>query len=97
MNGVTGRMGANQHLKRSILAIRDQGGLPLRDGTRLMPEPVLLGRNPEKLESLAKECGVAAWSTDLDACLADPKLSIYFDAQTTSLRAPCAQAALRAG
>ena len=97
MNGVTGRMGANQHLRRSILAIRDQGGLLLQDGSRLMPEPVLVGRNAEKLENLARECAVAAWSTDLAACLADPNLSIYFDAQTTSLRAPSVMDALAAG
>jgi predicted dehydrogenase len=97
MNGVTGRMGANQHLKRSILAIREQGGLTLRDGTKLMPEPVLVGRNAAKLESLANECGVGSWTTDLVACLADPKLSIYFDAQSTLLRAESVQSALAAG
>ena len=42
MNGVTGRMGYRQHLLRSILAIRDDGGIALPDGTRLrlsMPLP----------------------------------------------------------
>ena len=65
MNGVTGRMGLNQHLVRSILAIRKQGGVALADGSRLMPDPILVGRNAGKLEQIAKEHGVARWTTDL--------------------------------
>ena len=67
MHGVTGRMGMNQHLIRSILEIRKQGGVALKDGTRLMPDPILIGRNAEKVEELAGKHGVERWSTDLDA------------------------------
>ena len=88
MNGVTGRMGLNQHLVRSILAIRKQGGVELADGSRLVPDPILVGRNAAKLEQIAKEHGVARWTTDLRGALANPNDSIYFDAQLTTLRAP---------
>lgn len=97
MNGVTGRMGMNQHLIRSILAIRDQGGVELPDGTKLMPDPILLGRNAGKLRDLAARYGLARWSTDLAACLSDPGAAIYFDAQATSLRAEAVRAAIAAG
>jgi predicted dehydrogenase len=96
MNGVTGRMGTNQHLVRSILAIRAQGGLAL-DGSTLWPEPILVGRNAAKLEQLASANELSHWSTDLDACLRDPANSIYFDAQTTSQRVPAVRAAILAG
>jgi predicted dehydrogenase len=97
MNGVTGRMGTNQHLVRSILAIREQGGLILPDGTRLWPDPILLGRNESKLRELAAEHGISRFSTDLSACLADSANSIYFDAQTTSQRATALRSAILAG
>jgi predicted dehydrogenase len=97
MNGVTGRMGTNQHLVRSILALRAQGGVPLASGDTLLPDPILVGRDPRKLEALAARHGVARWSTDLDACLADPADTIYFDAQTTSRRAVCVKQAIAAG
>ncbi|MGH6631165.1 MAG: Gfo/Idh/MocA family protein, partial [Burkholderiales bacterium] len=69
LHGVTGRMGANQHLARSILEIRRQGGVALRDGTRLMPDPILVGRDAEKLESLAKAHGIERWTTNLAQAL----------------------------
>src|SRR5271156_7037598 len=97
MNGVTGRMGLNQHLVRSVLAIRKQGGLALADGTRLIPDPILVGRNATKLEQIAEEHGVERWTTDLQAALADPGDSIYFDAQLTTLRALSVEAAINAG
>ncbi|WP_029422016.1 Gfo/Idh/MocA family protein [Alicyclobacillus macrosporangiidus] len=97
MNGVTGRMGTRQHLERSIVAIRDQGGIPLPDGEVLMPDPILVGRNPSKLRALADRYGIERWSTDLDACLRDPYNEIYFDAQTTQLRAQSVRAAIEAG
>jgi predicted dehydrogenase len=97
MNGVTGRMGTNQHLIRSVLAIRDEGGLELPDGTRLVPEPVLVGRNAERLSALAERCGLERWSTDLEACLADDQLPIYFDAQTTAARMDAVERAIRSG
>lgn len=97
MNGVTGRMGANQHLGRSIAAIRSQGGLRLRDQTVVMLDPILVGRNEEKLKALAAQWNVDRWSTNLDTCLADQENTIYFDAQLTQLRASGVHAALKAG
>ena len=90
-------MGTNQHLKRSIVALREVGGIELSDGTRVMPDPVLVGRSEEKLKSLAAESGIERWSTDLAACLADARNQIYFDAQITSRRAEGVAAALCAG
>ena len=97
MNGVTGRMGMNQHLIRSIVAIRKQGGVELSNADRLMPDPILLGRNQGKLELLAKAHGVERWSTNLDECLANPEDTIYFDAQLTNLRAAAVRKAIAAG
>jgi predicted dehydrogenase len=97
MNGVTGRMGTNQHLIRSIVAIRDQGGVALPDGDAIMPDPILVGRSEHKLRALAAAHGVERWSTDLDACLANPDDTIYFDAQTTTRRAAGVRAAVAAG
>jgi predicted dehydrogenase len=97
MNGVTGRMGTNQHLARSILAIREQGGVELGDGMRLMPEPILTGRNEEKLKALAIEYGVEKYSTDLDAVLADDSYSIFFDASGTPYRIGFLERAIAAG
>src|SRR3982751_3202895 len=85
MHGITGRMGMNQHLIRSILEIRKQGGVALKDGTRLMPDPLLVGRNAAKVEELARKHGVARWTTDLDAALSGPD-EIFFDAASTQLR-----------
>src|SRR5689334_490933 len=87
MNGVTGRMGTNQHLVRSILAIRAQGGVALPNGDALMPDPILVGRNAGKVRALAAAHGIERWSTDLDDCLRNPGDTIYFDAQTTDRRA----------
>lgn len=97
MNGVTGRMGYRQHLLRSILAIRDDGGVLLDSGDRLQVEPVLLGRNADKLARLARQHDVADWSTDLDAALRDDAATVYFDAQVTSRRVDAITAALAAG
>lgn len=97
LNGVTGRMGYRQHLVRSLLAIRDDGGLPLADGSRLWPEPVLVGRNKAKLAEIATRHGLADWTTDLHAALARDDVEIYFDAQTTQLRQKAVVAAIQAG
>jgi predicted dehydrogenase len=97
MNGVTGRMGLNQHLRRSIHAIVQQGGVRTADGEIIMPRPVLVGRNAVKLQEISAEFGGLPWSTDLDSALADPANSIYFDAQTTDRRAESVLKAIRAG
>ena len=97
MNGVTGRMGTNQHLIRSILAIREQGGVKVSDNETIMPHPVLLGRNENKLAALAAENGDLPWSTDMNALLADIHYGVYFDSQTTDRRVPCVKQAIDAG
>ena len=97
MNGVTGRMGTNQHLVRSILAIREQGGVTLADGDRVWPEPILVGRNEEKLKALADRYGLERFTTDLDRALDDPSAEIYFDAQVTSERVRGVRKAIDAG
>lgn len=86
MNGVTGRMGKTQHLARSILAIRQDGGVPLKDGTTLMPEPLLVGRDEAKLRDIAERAGGLHWTTDLPAALRDKDYSVYFDSATTAMR-----------
>jgi len=97
MNGVTGRMGLNQHLVRSILAIREQGGVALPDGGRLLPDPILVGRSEAKLRDIAAAHGLTRVATDLDACLANPADEIYFDATVTSLRVGHVRRAIAAG
>jgi len=97
MNGVTGRMGTNQHLLRSIKAIRDSGGLKLSDDEIILPDPILVGRNAAKLEQLAKRAGIERYSTNLDEVLSDSANRIYFDAQLTQLRAPAVKKAIAAG
>ena len=86
LNGVTGRMGYRQHLVRSLLSIREQGGVRLDDGTAVYPEPVLVGRNEERLRAIAARHGLDRWTTRLDEVLADPEVEVYFDTQLTSLR-----------
>jgi predicted dehydrogenase len=95
VEGATGRLGGHQHL-RALLDIRREGGLPLPSGGRVVPEPVLLGRNPDKLAALAAAHGLA-WSTDRAACLADARNSIYFDVSASAGRSERAQAAIAAG
>ena len=97
MNGVTGRMGANQHLMRSIVAIIRQGGVQAGAGEAILPEPLLVGRNPAKLEQLAAQAGGARWTTSLDEALGDPRFTVYFDAQTTDRRADAVKRAIAAG
>jgi predicted dehydrogenase len=97
MNGVTGRMGMNQHLIRSIAAIRAQGGVALKNGDRVVPDPILVGRNSEKLAALAKVHGLTRFTTDLDAALKNPDDTLFFDAATTHLRAQLLRKAMAAG
>jgi predicted dehydrogenase len=96
MNGVTGRMGTNQHLIRSIAAIRKQGGVQLSADEVIMPDPVLVGRNENKLKALAEAHGLSRYSTNLDACLSDPNNQVYFDAQLTNLRVEAVRRAIAA-
>ena len=97
MHGVTGRMGMNQHLIRSIVAIRKQGGVTLTNGDQVMPDPILIGRNAEKMQALAKAQGIERWGTDLDAALANQNDTIFFDAGTTQMRPALLAKAIRAG
>ena len=97
MHGVTGRMGMNQHLIRSIRAIREQGGVKLANGDRVMPDPILIGRGAERMEALAKAHGDLRWGTDLDRALADPDDTVFFDAATTQMRPSLVKKAIAAG
>lgn len=97
MHGVTGRMGTNQHLIRSIAAIRAEGGVALKDGTRVMPDPILIGRDADKVRALAAAHGVARWGTDLAVALANPDDTVFFDAGTTQMRADLLRRAIAAG
>jgi predicted dehydrogenase len=97
MHGVTGRMGLNQHLTRSIMAIKAQGGVLLADGTRVVPDPILVGRNAAKVKQLAETNGGLRWSTDLDAALANTGDAVFFDAASTQLRPTVLKKAIAAG
>jgi predicted dehydrogenase len=97
LNGVTGRMGYRQHLVRSLLAIRELGGLATASGDRIWPEPVLVGRSEAKLAELAARHGLTEWTTDLAAALSRPDVQIYFDAQVTQQREKAIRAAIEAG
>ena len=97
MHGVTGRMGTNQHLARSVAAIRAQGGVTLKDGTRIIPDPILVGRRPDALRALAKAHGIERISTDLDQALANKDDTLFFDAASTQLRPTLLRKAIAAG
>jgi predicted dehydrogenase len=97
LNGVTGRMGYRQHLVRSLLSIREQGGVRLDDGSVVYPEPVLVGRSEERLRAIASRHGLDRWTTDLDEVLADPAVEVYFDTQVTSAREASLMRAISAG
>jgi predicted dehydrogenase len=97
MHGVTGRMGMNQHLIRSIVAIRNQGGVTLSNGDKVMPDPILIGRNAEKIEALAKANGITRFGTDLDKALANKDDTVFFDAGTTQMRPTLLAKAIHAG
>jgi predicted dehydrogenase len=97
MNGVTGRMGLNQHLRRSIHAIIEQGGVRLDENETILPKPLLVGRSAAKLEAISQEFGGLPYTTDLNAALNDKQYSIYFDAQTTDRRAEAVRKAIAAG
>lgn len=105
MNGVTGRMGTNQHLDRSISAIIKQGGIKVNDDLTLMPDPILTGRREPKLKELAEKHGRDAtgqpykYTTDLQGAL-DGKYGeyeIFFDASGTLQRAGFIERAVKAG
>jgi predicted dehydrogenase len=97
MNGVTGRMGYRQHLMRSVLAIRDRGGVELSDGSRVQLEPLLVGRSETKLREIAERHGLTKWTTDLESALVDDAYPIYFDAQLTQVREKSLIRAMDAG
>jgi len=97
MNGITGRMGYRQHLVRSILPIRDAGGVELPDGTKVQVEPILVGRRENALAEIARDHNVEHYTTDVDAVINDPSIDIYFDAQVTSRRYAALTAAMKAG
>ena len=97
MHGVTGRMGMNQHLIRSIVAIRRDGGVALDNGDRVLPDPILVGRNEAKIKELAQAHGIERWTTNLDAALANQEDTVFFDAATTEMRPTLLAKAIKAG
>ena len=97
MNGVTGRMGTNQHLIRSLVAIINEGGIKVNEHDIILPELVLVGRNENKLKKLSERVNVKKWNTNLEKVLADNQYQIYFDAQTTGRRADAIRKAVAAG
>jgi predicted dehydrogenase len=97
MHGITGRMGLNQHLDRSIVAIRKAGGVMLPNGDRVMPDPILVGRNAERVAALARQYGIERHTTNLDAALKNPDDTVFFDAATTQMRADLVTRAIEAG
>jgi predicted dehydrogenase len=97
MNGVTGRMGTNQHLLRSIVEIIKQGGVKIGSDETIIPDPTLVGRDENKLRKLCALTGIAKMSTNLDEVLKDPGNTVYFDAQTTGRRADAVRKAVKAG
>lgn len=97
MHGATSRIGTTQHLLNSLVPIRQEGGLPLANGDRLMPDPILVGRTPEKLQALAERFGLARWTTDFDAALADPADELFFECAYGGGRVELARRALAAG
>ena len=97
MNGVTGRMGTNQHLLRSIVAIIKQGGVKVSPTEVIMPDPILVGRNPVKLEKLAELSGVSKYTTNVEEALGDSSYGVYFDSQTTLRRVAAVKQAIEAG
>src|SRR5271156_1955317 len=97
MHGITGRMGYNQHLVRSIVAIRDQGGVTLSNGDRAMPDPILVGRNLEKVSALAERHGIKRVAKDIESALANPEDTIFFDAGSTQMRVPLLTRAIERG
>ena len=97
MNGVTGRMGYRQHLLRSVLAIRDEGGVVMADGTRVQLEPLLVGRRDAALREIADRHDIERWTSDLDTALSDESMQLYFDSQLTSVRGKALAAAIAAG
>jgi predicted dehydrogenase len=97
VNGVTGRMGYRQHLERSLLSIRQQGGVELADGSTVIPEPILVGRREDRLREIAERHGLQRWSVNLDEVLSDPLVDVYFDTQVTSAREPSLAKAIAAG
>ena len=97
MHGVTGRMGYNQHLVRSIVAIREQGGVALANGDRVMPNPILVGRNVEKVRELAHRHGITRVANDVETALANAEDTIFFDAGSTQMRAALLTRAIEAG
>lgn len=97
MHGITGRMGYNQHLVRSIVAIRDQGGVALSNGDRVIPDPILVGRSVEKVSALAERHGVKRVAKDIESALANPDDTIFFDAGSTQMRVGLLTRAIKAG
>ena len=97
MHGATSRIGTPQHLLNSLLPIIAEGGLPLANGDRLMPDPIIVSRSEEKAKALADRLGLKRWSADLDSCLADPTNQLFFECAYGGSRVELAKRAIAAG
>lgn len=96
IHGATGRIGATQHLANALVPIRTEGGVISGTG-RIMPRLLLVGRNAARLDGIARHHGIAEWTTDMDAALAERDFSIFFDAAATRQRVPTLTRAIAAG
>jgi predicted dehydrogenase len=96
VHGATGRIGSTQHLANALVPIINEGGLPLGND-RLLPRLLLVGRDAERLASVARAHNVADWSTDLNAALASRDHAIFFDAAATGQRGATLERAIAAG
>ena len=96
LHGATGGICSFQHLRNSLVPIIDEGGLDV-DGERILPKPLLVGRNEERLAKLAAEYGGLDWTTDLNAALRNAAYPVFFDAAATHLRVEVLKRAIAAG
>jgi predicted dehydrogenase len=95
INGATGRMGTTQHMA-NLLAIAADGGLTLRNGDRLVPELLLVGRDADRVSALATAHGRLRWTTNLAEALAGPD-AIFMDCAATGDRPTRVRQAIAAG
>jgi predicted dehydrogenase len=95
VNGATGRIGSTQHLANALVPISREGGLAVGDD-RVVPRPLLVGRDESRLAQIAAAHGLPEWSTDLDATLGDPGFTVFFDAAATHQRRQVLERAIAA-
>jgi predicted dehydrogenase len=95
INGATGRMGVTQHVA-NLLAIVAEGGLQLRNGDRLVPNLLLVGRDADRLQALAAAHNGLRWTTNLAEALSQPD-DVFMDCSATGGRPARVRQAIAAG